>query len=580
MTIFGGFITGGTVSTDPGDATRLVFSGIVINGAGGAAAGDTFSAGGYQVPIASIDGTGAATLVYAFPVALDDVSAYAIARDSADRYNPAATNLLVRQYFSRVGDPGITYTVPDNADGPDEQIISDPQEGQKAIRYLPLPWTTWLYTEGAWVEQPGAPGGPGADGATWLVQDAEPTTDYPPNSLWLDTDSAGLDVYELSGSPLDWVSLGFGLKGEQGNPGTPGAPGDDGTDGLGVPAGGTTGQVLAKASDTDNDTQWIDPPAGGGDIAGDTHAASSKATPVDADEIPLVDSAASWGLKKLTWANLKATLASWLVSAGWIREALAANRTYYVRTDGSDSNNGLLNTSGGAFLTVQKAINTIVSKLDLAGYTVTIQLADGTYTNAFGFSAPWTGGGQIVIQGNATTPSNVLVSVTSANAVYNTGTLPGQLTVKDMKLQSTTSGVLLLNSGVGLIVFSNLVFGSAANSGHIVASGPAARITGSGNYSITGGGTTHNESVYGGLILINGVTVSISGNPTFGSAFAFSWRTGVIDIYGNTYSVTGSVTALRSSAIEGGGIVTGGQPASSYPPGNANGTTASNGWRT
>lgn len=38
------------------------------------------------------------------------------------------------------------------------------------------------------------------------------------------------------------------------------------------------------------------------------HAATSKATPVDADELPLVDSAASNGLKKLTWANVKATL--------------------------------------------------------------------------------------------------------------------------------------------------------------------------------------------------------------------------------------------------------------------------------
>lgn len=44
-----------------------------------------------------------------------------------------------------------------------------------------------------------------------------------------------------------------------------------------------------------------------GDVAGDTHAATSKATPVDADEIPIADSAASFALKKLTWANLKAT---------------------------------------------------------------------------------------------------------------------------------------------------------------------------------------------------------------------------------------------------------------------------------
>lgn len=42
--------------------------------------------------------------------------------------------------------------------------------------------------------------------------------------------------------------------------------------------------------------------------AANIHAAPSKATPVDADELGLSDSAASWGLKKLTFANLKAWL--------------------------------------------------------------------------------------------------------------------------------------------------------------------------------------------------------------------------------------------------------------------------------
>lgn len=46
----------------------------------------------------------------------------------------------------------------------------------------------------------------------------------------------------------------------------------------------------------------------GTSIEAAVHAASSKATPVDADETMLADSAASWGLKKLTWANIKATL--------------------------------------------------------------------------------------------------------------------------------------------------------------------------------------------------------------------------------------------------------------------------------
>jgi len=46
----------------------------------------------------------------------------------------------------------------------------------------------------------------------------------------------------------------------------------------------------------------------GASTATAVHSATSKTTPVDADEIPLADSAATFGLKKLTWANLKATL--------------------------------------------------------------------------------------------------------------------------------------------------------------------------------------------------------------------------------------------------------------------------------
>lgn len=43
-------------------------------------------------------------------------------------------------------------------------------------------------------------------------------------------------------------------------------------------------------------------------------AASSKTTPVDADTMPLIDSAASNALKKVTWANIKATLKNYFDS--------------------------------------------------------------------------------------------------------------------------------------------------------------------------------------------------------------------------------------------------------------------------
>lgn len=58
-----------------------------------------------------------------------------------------------------------------------------------------------------------------------------------------------------------------GVKGDTGDTGpagTAGTNGTNGTNGVGVPVGGTTGQVLAKINATDYNTQWITPAAGGG----------------------------------------------------------------------------------------------------------------------------------------------------------------------------------------------------------------------------------------------------------------------------------------------------------------------------
>lgn len=55
-----------------------------------------------------------------------------------------------------------------------------------------------------------------------------------------------------------------GDKGDPGQDGATGAKGDKGDPGVGVPTGGTTGQVLAKKSNTDYDTEWVDQTGGGG----------------------------------------------------------------------------------------------------------------------------------------------------------------------------------------------------------------------------------------------------------------------------------------------------------------------------
>lgn len=94
-------------------------------------------------------------------------------------------------------------------------------------------------------------------------------------------------------------------------------------------------------------------------VAPAIHAASNKATPVDADEFGGADSAASWVLKNFTWANIKATLKTYFdtlyapLGGGWtlkkktavttrastavfaadpdLQFAMAANTTYAIR---------------------------------------------------------------------------------------------------------------------------------------------------------------------------------------------------------------------------------------------------------
>jgi len=56
-----------------------------------------------------------------------------------------------------------------------------------------------------------------------------------------------------------------GPAGATGPTGATGATGPQGEPGQGVPEGGLTGQVLAKASDTDYETEWVD--QSGGDAA-------------------------------------------------------------------------------------------------------------------------------------------------------------------------------------------------------------------------------------------------------------------------------------------------------------------------
>lgn len=71
-----------------------------------------------------------------------------------------------------------------------------------------------------------------------------------------------------TGLVLSIASGTVGVAGPKGDTGTAGTNGTNGTNGVGVPVGGTTGQVLAKTSATNYATEWVDQTGGGGGGSG------------------------------------------------------------------------------------------------------------------------------------------------------------------------------------------------------------------------------------------------------------------------------------------------------------------------
>jgi len=250
------------------------------------------------------------------------------------------------------------------------------------------------------------------------------------------------------------------------------------------------------------------------------------------------------------------------------REKLTANRTYYVRTDGSDSNTGLVNNSGGAFLTIQKAIDTVAA-LDCSTYTPTIQIAAGTYTGGNTLRS-FLGITGAVIIGDETTPANVVISTTSANCFYADGVV-GTWHLRGMKLQAATAGIGIVSANGSVVKFQNLDFGACAFF-HMQIYGYAA-INASGNYSITGGALYH-LLAYSAFFGAYGRTITLTGTPAWGTAGFECAQAGVVDLRAVTFS--GAAAGKRYNVVSNGIIDTGGGGAT-FIPGNSAGTVATGG---
>jgi hypothetical protein len=251
------------------------------------------------------------------------------------------------------------------------------------------------------------------------------------------------------------------------------------------------------------------------------------------------------------------------------REILAADRTYYVRTDGNDSNTGLTDTAGGAFLTIQKAID-VAASLDTSIYNITIQIADGTYAVSGQIICKnILGAGAVIIKGNNSTPENVVIdggfSKTTPGTAY---------TVNGLKLiKSSGSAIIAFSVSNGASMSAGYINFGAGFTYHIYCASGGAFIV-STSYTISGGANTHIFCRDASIInIVNSAVITLSGTPVF-LTFAYALILGMIVSSGMTF--TGSATGKRYNVTNNGVIYTNGGGAS-YFPGDSAGTAATGG---
>lgn len=252
------------------------------------------------------------------------------------------------------------------------------------------------------------------------------------------------------------------------------------------------------------------------------------------------------------------------------RVQLTAARTYYVRTDGNDANSGLVNSASGAFLTIQKAIDTVAA-LDISTFNVTVEVGDGTYTTRVILKDPVTGGGTCQLSGNVATPGNCIIAVATGDIIAATNSR--QWLVRGFRLDSTSGQCVAARTG-GAMIINGLMQYNTTTSYHIYCANMS-RINITSNYEIIGGANRHvvaeNAS---NIIYAGGLTITLTGTPAFSGFFAYCQRISSIIIFSQTFS--GAATGTRYSVITNSVIETNGGGAL-YLPGNVAGAAATGG---
>ncbi len=229
-----------------------------------------------------------------------------------------------------------------------------------------------------------------------------------------------------------------------------------------------------------------------------------------------------------------------------IREVLSANRTYYVRTDGSDFNDGLTDSASGAFLTFARGVEAALS-VHHGTHEVTLEFGAGSFSIEGG-----------LIAASADYHINV------RGAGYDQTTLDGKLelsggviaTVRDVHVTGAGQNASLrTGSGASLSILGSVRVSEGTHA-HVIATGNSTILLTHGKVRVGAGGVSLFASTTGSLIqLWPGLRVITETAVSFSNAVARSTECGVITWQSATADeALGAISGTRYSCNTNGVI--------------------------
>jgi len=274
------------------------------------------------------------------------------------------------------------------------------------------------------------------------------------------------------------------------------------------------------------------------------------------------------------------------------RDKLTANREYYVRDDGSNSNNGRTNSAAGAWLTPQFAANFIASNLDFAGFRIIVNIVPSSGSKSFPgvFNRNYVGGGQLYWKGDINTPSNtILLNAVNPFFGFNQGSFnvlqrtDTEIWVNGFRFAPTAGPCIdpdPSSCGDQQVIFgdlenfttANIEFAGNGNFGSII----AGNFFDGGNTMIIDGSELTNCGAFLNTLTNSapflGSTITIQDTPAITSFFVVNERSALSNFA--TFAGT-STTGKKFQVQEGGELFS---PDLSGIPGSLDGTVDSTGF--